>query len=208
MSAKIIPSIMAKSQTELNQDLKKLRSVTNWVHLDVADGKFVHNKVLHFPFKLKKTFHYSAHLMIEHPLPWIKKHLHQIDLFIPQLETIKSPPKYITWTKSQKKPVAFALKPATKITSLKPFLKDIAYLLILTVPPGFYGALFLPPALKKIPAIKKLNPQIKIIIDGGMHPQTIKQTKKYKIDYYISGSYTTKAESPKKSISHLLNALK
>ena len=207
MSAKIIPSVMAKNQKELDKDLKKLRSATKLIHLDIADGKFVNNKVMQFKFKLPKTFHYSAHLMVNHPLPFIKHHLKQINLFIPQLETIKNIKKHIIWLESQKKPVAFALKPATKISQLKPYLQKIDYLLILTVHPGFYGALFLPSTLKKITLIKHLNPNIKIIVDGGMNPQTIKLTKKYKIDFYISGSYTTKAEFPKKSISNLLKAL-
>ncbi|MBI2662421.1 hypothetical protein HYX11_03100 [Candidatus Woesearchaeota archaeon] len=208
MNSKIIPSVMAKNQKELDQDLKKIRSVTKRVHLDIADGKFVNNTLMGFKFKLPKNFQYSAHLMLEHPQPWIKNHLKQIDLFIPQLETIKNIKKHIAWIKSHKKKVAFALKPYTAITRLKPFLKDIDYLLILTVHPGFYGSLFLPSALRKISVLKKHNSKIKIIVDGGMNPQTIKQTKQYTIDYYISGSYTTKAEFPQKSISNLLNALK
>lgn len=199
---------MAKSQSELDRDLKKLKNLTSFIHLDIDDGKFVNNKVMQFKLKLPKHFQYHAHLMVNHPKPFIKKYSKQINLFIPQLETIPSIPQYIKWIKSQQKPVAFALKPETKITRLKPFLKDVDYILILTVHPGFYGALFLPKALKKISSIKKINPKIKIILDGGMNPKTIPQTKKYPIDYYISGSYTTKADNPKQSIYNLLKSLK
>ena len=53
--------------------------------------------------------------------------------------------------------------------------------------------------------IKRINPRIKIIVDGGMKPNTIKYTKA--ADYIISGSFITKADDPKKAIKELKNSI-
>jgi len=206
MKQKIFPSLMAKNQTGLNQDLIKLKGVVKHLHLDIVDGKFAKNKTFQFPFRLNKNFTYSAHLMIKHPESWIKKHKNKIKLFIPHFEEVKDINTYFKFCKNNNLKVAFAIKPETKIKMIQPYLKKINYLLILTVHPGFYGAKFLPQQLKKIKQAKIINPKIKIIIDGGINPQTIKKAKL--ADHFISGSYTTKADNPKKAIKNLLKQIK
>ena len=201
---------MAVDQKELDGYFKRLDGAAKHLHLDIADGKFVKSKVFNFNFKLNKNFTYSAHLMIRKPEGWINKHFKdsRIKIFIPQAEEVKDIKKYMSWMKSEKRKVAFALNPETKITRLKPFLKQIDYVLILTVHPGYYGAKFLPAPLKKIKEIKKLNPKIKIIVDGGMHPTTIGKAAKFGADYFVSGSFTSKSEHPQARIRELLKAVK
>jgi len=208
MTQIIFPSLMAKNQQELNADLKKLRGVAKELHLDVVDGKFAPNKTFQFPFKLSKHFTYNAHLMIKNPENWIKKNFKKINLFIPHFEEIKNIKKYLAWMKNKKKKVAFALLPETKVKQIQPYLQDINHILILTVHPGFYGSKYLKSELKKIPKIKKLNPKIKVIVDGGMHLKTIKQAKKAGADFFVSGSYTTKSDNPRQRIKSLMSAIK
>jgi ribulose-phosphate 3-epimerase len=205
MRQKILPSIMAKNQKELNQDFKKLNGVVKHLHLDIVDGKFAKSKVMFFPFKLSKNFNYSAHLMIKNPEKWIKKNHKKIELLIPQFEELKDFDNYLTFCKENKKKVAIAIKPETKIKQIKNYLNKIDYVLVLTVHPGFYGANFLPKQLKKIKQIKKINPKTKVIIDGGMNPKTIKKAKK--ADHFVSGSYTTKSDNPKQRIKSLLQSI-
>jgi ribulose-phosphate 3-epimerase len=208
MKQKILPSLMPKNQKELNEDFKKLKGVAKHLHLDVIDGKFAPNNTLQFPFRLSKNFQYSAHLMIKNPETWIKKHFQKIELFIPQFEEIKHKEDYIVWMKKNNKKIAFAIKPETKVKELKPYLPFTDYVLVLTVHPGFYGSKFLPKKIKKIKEIKKLNPKTKVIIDGGMNPKTIRKASKAGADFFVSGSYTTKAEYPKESIKNLLKEIK
>ena len=194
---------MAKNQQGLTQLLKKLTGVAKTLHLDIADGKFVPSKSLHFPFRLSKKFRYNAHLMIKNPEKWIEKHGKKVDLCISQWETVKDKDKFITFLKKKNKKVAFALKPETKVNGLKNYLKDIDTILILTVHPGFYGAKYLKTPLKKIVQIKKINPKIKIIVDGSMNPKTIKGAARAGADYFVSGSFVSKSENPKNAIKEL-----
>ena len=202
---KIIPSILTNSSKEANRIFSKLLGITDYIHLDIADNTFVPTSSLNFPLKLSKKFKYHSHLMINDPVKWIKKNGKKVDFSIVQLEVIKDIKQHILWLKKNKQKVAFALKPETKITRLKPFLKEVDYILILTVHPGYYGAEFLRYPLRKIKEIKRINPRIKIIVDGGMKPNIIKYAKS--ADYIVSGSFITKADDPKKAIKELKNSI-
>lgn len=207
MRQKVFPSVMAKNQQELDVMLRNLHGVATYLHLDVADGRFVHSKSLWFPFRLSSKFKYIAHLMIKEPERWIKKHGKKVEFSIVQAETVKIS-KYLQDTKKRKKKVAFALNPETKISKIKNYLKEIDYVLILTVHPGFYGSFYLKYPLKKIKEIKKINPKVKVIVDGGMKPSTVKDAAKAGADYIISGSFITKVEKPKERMKMMERAFR
>jgi len=194
---------MAKSQKELDLELAIAKKITKSVHLDVADGKFAPSKVLWFDFKLRKGLSYSVHLMIEHPEWWIKHHLEKFDLFLPHIERLRSVNHYREWIQGQGKDFAFALLPKTKISTIKDHIKKAKYILVLSVRPGFYGSRFLPAQMKKISQIKKINSKVKVIVDGGMNPKTIKKAQKRGADICISGSFIMKSDNPKKAMKEL-----
>jgi len=198
---------MSKNQEELDQDLIRLKGAAKVLHLDVVDGLFAPNHALDFKFKLSPKFKYHLHLMVKEPEIWIKKHLKEIELFFPQIEEVKDFSRYAKWMKKEKKKVGFALLPDTSVAKVRSFLGQTDFVLILTVHPGFYGSKYLPSQLKKIALIKKVNPQIKVFVDGGMNPFRIKGAAKAGADYFISGSYTTKAEKPKERIASLTKPL-
>ena len=193
---------MAHNQSELTAILKKLDGCASTIHFDVADGKSAPSKVMDFPFRLSSRFKYQAHLMIKNPETWIKKHP-EINLCIPQFEEVKNIRKYIDWMRKKHRKIAFALKPETKVGLLRPFLQDVDYILILTVHPGFYGGKYLKSELKKILPIKRINPQVKVIVDGGMNPQTLPEAIKAGADYFVSGSFVVGSDNPKKALQRL-----
>ena len=200
---RVIPSIMAKSQKQLDEQLSIVKKFATTVHIDVVDGKFADNKVFRFPFKLKRGFKYNVHLMVERPEPWIKKHFKKFQIFFPHIETLKDPMDYFSWMKQSKKPIAFACLPETKVKDIKSFIPFVDYILILTVHPGFYGGKFLKSQIKKIKKIKKLNPDIKIFVDGGITPKRIEQVSDFGADFFVSGSYIMDSEEPKESFKEL-----
>ncbi len=203
----IIPSIIAKNQKDLNTKLKKLKGVSKKLHLDVVDGRFANNKSLNFPFRLSKDFSYIAHLMIKKPRDFIEKNYRRIELFLPQIETINLK-DYIYWIKQYHKKVGVALKPETSLKEILPFIDKLDYVLILTVKPGYYGSKFMRSPLKKIIKLKKRNLKLKIIVDGGMNPNTIVYAVKAGADHFISGSFVTQANNPSKAINKLRSIVK
>ncbi len=207
---------MAKSQEELDLLFKKLKGTSKEYHLDVVDGKFANNLSLWFKFILPKTYSYNIHLMLSkqhNPIKWIKQHKtelkhHNIKRYITQVETIKDIPKLIKESKQARIPLGLSLKPETKATLLKPHIKDITHILILTVEPGYYGAPFVPQALKKIKQIKRWNPKIKIIVDGHINNKTILKAKHAGANIVIVGSYLATNQKPKQAIKELKRIIK
>lgn len=208
MTQLIFPSIIARNQSELDTEFARLKGVAKTLHLDIVDGKFAPNRSLEFPFKLSPHYKYQAHLMIQKPELWIKKNLNRIDLFIPNFEAIHYHSRYILWMKRMKKRVAFAILPQTTVEHLKEHLPYMDYVLILTVHPGFYGSRYMPDELRKIKPIKKINPKVQVIVDGGMNPKTIRDAQKAGADLFVSGSYTMKNHSPKKALGELMDAIR
>jgi len=196
---------MTKNQKEMNAHFKKLSGVAKILHLDVSDGKFVPTKYNYFPFRLSSKFKYNTHLMVKEPLAWVKKFGSKVDAIIFHEEPLsaKKVKEVIALIKKKRKKVGLALKPETKVNSIKDFISELDHVLILTVHPGFYGARYLKAPLKKIKLVKKLNPKIKVIVDGGMNPKTIKGAAKAGADYFVSGSFVTKSDNPKKAIREL-----
>ncbi len=206
MKQVILPSIMAKNQKELDSLLKKLVGVARIIHLDIVDGKFAPNHSLDFNFKLPPKFCYYAHLLVEDPLTYIKKHP-KIELFLSPFESLKDPTKYAKMMKQQKKKIGFSMNPETSVHKVKKFLPLADYVIVLTVHPGFYGGKFLSADLKKINKIKKINPSVRIIVDGGINSDNIKSAKKAGADYFVSGHFVTKAKDPKKALKELTLAV-
>ena len=208
MKTRILPSLMAKSQQELDADLKKLKGIVKELHIDVVDGKFAPNKTFQFEFKLTNNFSYNAHLMVNEPQKWIKKHADKVQTIIFHPEVVDNPELIIKIIKTKHKKVGLALKPETRVKLVEKYLKQIDYLLILTVHPGFYGAKFLSAPLQKISKAKQINPKLKVIVDGGMNPKIIGKVVRAGADLFVSGSYTTKAEHPLERIKTLEKEIK
>jgi ribulose-phosphate 3-epimerase len=201
---KIYPSLMAKNQKELNLLFKKLDGVSKEFHLDVGDGVFVPSKVFQFDFKLLRKYKYNVHLMVKNPKRWIQKYGRRFEKIYVHHEVIDD--SFAMWMKEQKKKVCIAVKPETKVSEID--LKYVDYVLVLTVHPGFYGGKYLKAPLKKIAQIKRKNSKIKVLVDGGMNPSTIKDAVKAGADAVVSGSFISKAENSKKAMRELRDCLK
>ncbi len=221
MLQKIVPSIIGSSQKELEEMVERVSPYISLVQLDIMDGKFVKNKSLRFDFKVRgriknKRIRYEAHLMIKEPERWVEKHGSKVDTIIFPYESLRMKKKkaekekiigLIRKIKEKKKKAGIAINPETKAENIFPYLNYLDQVIVLTVHPGRYGAKFLPSMLKKVQEIRKRNKQIIIEVDGGINPQTIRLAAKAGANYFVSGSFVTKAERPKERIAELKNSL-
>ncbi len=207
MKKQIISSIIAKNQQELKKRIKKIINLKRF-QLDVMDGKFVSNKSLLFNFELPRLKKYEAHLMIKNPEKWINKNYKKVDTIIFHIESTKNPLKIIKLIKNKKKNVGIALNPKTSINEIKPYLKNISLVLIMTVNPGKYGAKFLSSTLIKIEKLRKIKKDINIEVDGGINSETIIKVNKAGANLFVVGSYFQKSVNIKKDINKLKKIVK
>jgi ribulose-phosphate 3-epimerase len=85
-----------------------------------------------------------------------------------------------------------ALNPATTLDCLHYVLDKIDLVLVMSVNPGFGGQSFIPSALDKISALRKLidasGRDIRIAVDGGVKVDNIGMIAKAGADMFIAGS--------------------
>ena len=200
MKRKVSVSFLSSKNKE--EDLIKLGATdTDYIHVDVMDGKFVKNKNL--PFKLLDRLSYTlqkrldVHLMVNKPNKFIEEYATlnseyiTIHVELPK-EVIDSSIELI---KSYGIKCGLAIKPNTDINLLKDYLDKIDLILVMSVEPGSGGQEFISETPDRIAKIKELigKKKIAINVDGGINDKTIKYLDKANI--VVSGSYVVNSDS-------------
>lgn len=190
------------SKNRIEDIIKLNRTNTSYIHIDVMDGKFVSD----IQFKINEIsavnrvtkYPMDIHLMVNDPISYIAKLKNMNISYITfHLEIRKSKEKIISKIKEMGYKVGLSIKPNTDIEKLKPYLKDIDLILIMSVEPGRGGQKFLDGTIDRIKEVKKLIDEggydIKIEVDGGINDETI--TKLDGVDIAVVGSYIIKGDN-------------
>lgn len=207
MKNQIIPSIIARNQSELDSRLSKVINQSDIIQLDIMDGKFVKNKSLLFNFLLPKNKTYEAHLMMKDPHSWIKKNYAKVDTIIVHLESHHFEDNLALIKKLRKK-IGIALNTKTFLSKLFFInMKEIDSLLLMSVQPGKYGASFVPHVVEKVRQARKLYPALAIEVDGGINTTTIPLMKKAGANKFVVGSFIQKSRDVEKDFQNLKNLI-
>ncbi len=202
MKKEIIPAIIVKNQKDLDVALVKAKFAKR-IQIDIMDNKFVKNSSLQFNFKLKTKAKVEAHLMVQHPLQWIKNHASKVDVILFQHESKDNNEEVIKAIKAAKKTPGIVINPETEIQEIEPILSKVKEVLVMTVHPGFYGSKFVPETLKKVTQLRKLKPALNIEVDGGITNKTIARASKAGANLFVSGSFIMKSPEPEKAAKEL-----
>jgi ribulose-phosphate 3-epimerase len=206
MKKYVIPSLIAKSQEELSDRIKRVKNVAELFQLDVMDGEFVPNTSLDFDIEIDTELEYEAHLMMKDPIEWIENNIEKANTFLIHWEAFKDIDKLVDF-KEKSKRVGIALNPETDLAEVENYINKVDEILIMTVHPGFYGAEFLPEMLKKVHELRKRFPKLDIEVDGGMKYNTIKLANEAGANKFVSGSYLMKAENVNQVMDDIMDYL-
>jgi len=199
-----------KSKYSKEETIERINQTSaDYLHVDLMDGSFVEQNNLNWK-ELTKLLKKS-----QKPLDI---HLMTNDLDIQIMEAIKQKPEMITfhleatkevskWIKVLKKAkikVGIALNPDTPINLVIPFLKEVDFILIMSVVPGLGGQAFLKSILPKLKELSSYRKEysFKISIDGGINEETIFNVKEM-VDMIVSGSYICQNENYEEQIKQL-----
>ena len=209
MKTLVVPAIIAKSQNELEDMLRRIIGKVEQVQLDIMDGEFVPNTSLNFDFKVPYDFEYEAHLMVNEPLKWIEQNGDKVDLITVHVETLKNIREVIDLVKKKKIKINLALIPQSKFQIVKPYLKMIDGILVMTVDPGNYcfNKEFNTDTLQKIRQIRNEDAGIPIEVDGCMNPKNVRLAKNSGANIFASGSYIFKSKNIDKALKELNDAI-
>jgi len=170
----IIPAILAKTFSEVERKINQVEPYSQWVHLDIIDGKFAPVTTWQDPRDLKKikTFlNLEVHLMVEQPSQILNDWLPVVQRILIHLETVSEAQliQLIDQIHSFKKEIGLVLKLETPVGLVKPWINKIDLLMFLGVEPGYGGQKFSEKIVEKIKNLPDEFRNIKISVDGGLH---------------------------------------
>lgn len=205
-------SISFLSSNNPPRDLKLLNDTdTDFIHLDIMDGKFVRNKTM--PFReMKNIYKYTnkrldVHLMVSEPEKYIENYSTLNTEYITiHLEIIGDINKYIQMIKSYGIKAGIAIKPNTNVRDIVPYLPYIDLILVMSVEPGEGGQEFISGSDDKIREIRKLLEEynindVVVSVDGGVNDKTIEYCRD--CDIVVSGSYIINSDNFQEKIDTL-----
>lgn len=191
--------------------IKELENTnTDYIHVDMMDGKFVNNKnytMGEFTKLLNKCHKkLDVHLMVKDPLKYLDSYAMLNTEYITfHYEAVKDINNVINKIKSLGLKVGIAINPETNINVLNDYLNDIDLILIMSVHPGMGGQEFINTSLDKISALNEIkkNYHYLISVDGGINDSTGKQCIENGVDILVSGSYICKSNDYQEAINNL-----
>jgi len=195
---KIAPSILASNFKNLQEDMKKIEEVADIVHLDIMDGHFVPNISFGFPIikavRELTTLPLDAHLMIEKPENYIDRFIdYGVDMISVHIEGNYHIHRLIYSIKKRDKKAGIAINPGTNISLIHPIIRDVDFILIMSVNPGFSGQNFIDSSLEKIENVVKIrdeeNLNFEIEVDGGLNFEIGKRLKEIGCDILVFGDF-------------------
>ena len=191
---------------EFNPDIIKGLDGLDYIHVDVADGKFT--SVRHLNLDVFRILHENyntpiiAHMMVTDPSNYIDKIIDYVHIFTFHYEIKGDKKALINELKNRKKKVGLAIDPDTKIAEITPYLDLIDLVLVMSVYPGGSGQKFIPHSIEKVEKLAKLKKKYAFIvdIDGGINLINANQLN---VDILSSTSTILNAKNPNRVIDLL-----
>ena len=183
---------------------------TDFIHVDVMDGKYVKNKANLFSFvesigKFTRK-RLDIHFMVSKPLKMIDDYA-SLNAYCMtfHVDILNDLDKVIEKTKSYGIKVGLAINPDQDIDIIKPYLDKIDLILVMSVVPGLPGQKFIPEVLPKIKKLRKIIKEEKrdilLSVDGGVNLDNKKELKD--CDILVSGSFVTNSPNYQEIIDEL-----
>lgn len=210
----IIPSILAADPHNLQTAVKKVEHCVKKIHIDIMDGKFVEGKTFgpEIVELLDTKLHKQVHLMAMNPELLIEEYAAAgAKTLIIHEESFDSTEKLRDVLKRIKKlgrKAGVSLNPETPVMMIKPVLKDIDLVLVMTVHPGRGGQEMIMKTLEKVRQIRKLRRKIDIEVDGGVNKKTISKAAEAGANMFVCGYSIFSQQDPAEAIKELRKAVK
>lgn len=195
---RLAPSLMCANYLYLEKDINDLdRAQVDFYHIDIMDGHFVPNLSLNFDMirslKTATNTPMDVHLMVDNPETYIQI----LDKIGPEyvsfhIETLNYPLRFIKELKNRNIKVGAAISPSTSLSALEYVVKELDYVLVMTVEPGYAGQKFIPAMVDKIARLSEMrnsqNKEMLIEVDGNISEETGKQCIEAGADILVLGT--------------------
>ena len=213
----ISPSLLSADFGNLERDITMInQSEADWLHLDIMDGVFVPNITFGMPVisAIKKITEkpLDVHLMITQPERYIADFKKAgADCLSVHWEASIHLHRTIHAIKNEDMLAGVALNPHTPVSVIKDIIKDLDFVLIMSVNPGFGGQEFIERSYQRIQELKEIiiknDSNALIEVDGGVNTENAEYLVKAGADILVAGNAIFKAENPLEAIYKLRNCI-
>jgi len=201
----IIPGILEKEWEMIEERLRLVAGLVDWVQIDFADNTMVPNTTFldfsRFPLSPLSPQPASpaggfpaleAHFMVSQPEKYIKAAADAgFKRLIAHVEA-HDPRVFFDQAKYEHVEVGIAIDGPTEFETVEPFLEEVDVVLVMMVEAGFSGGTFLPECIEKIKLIHSHLPDLPIEVSGGINDQTARLVKDAGATRLVSSSYIFK----------------
>ncbi len=214
--ARIAPSLLAADFARLGEEVLRIESAIDMLHLDVMDGHFVPNISFGMPViaSLRKTtaLYFDCHLMTTNPDAYLEELKDAgADLVTVHIEVIPNPTSVAAKARELGLDFGLVLSPPTPFEGVEPFVELADLLLIMSVHPGFGGQSFMAEVLPKVESARKFIDShalpVDIQIDGGITEQTAPLARQAGADVFVAGTAVFRDPDPVGAVRRLRTAI-
>jgi ribulose-phosphate 3-epimerase len=201
----VAPSITAYSEDEYRQQMEKVASYAERLHIDLMDGDLTKKANIApdqawWPVGIQADFH----LMYKHPDKAIDVILeHQPNMVIIHSEADGNFESFATRCHHQGVKVGVAVLQRTPVETILPALHNIDHVLIFSGDLGSYGGHANLDLLRKAETLRHQRPDIEIGWDGGVSDQNIARLAAGGVDVFNVGGYLQNSSDAEKAYIQL-----
>jgi len=210
---RLAPSILSADFARLGEAVKLAEEAgADLIHVDIMDGHFVPNLTLgpQVVSSIKKmtSLPLDVHLMVDNPGFFIPLfHEAGADWISVHVEASVHLHRDVTLIKELGRKAGLALNPATPIHLMNEILKELDFILLMSVNPGFGGQKFVEATHQKIRNLKNwINGQklsISIEVDGGVNPDNMESLIQDGVEILVAGAAIYGQPDPRQVIARM-----
>ena len=199
---KLAASMLCADQSCLISQIKEIESAgVDMLHIDIMDGHFVPNMTGGSDYaneiRANANVVCDYHFMVEKPLKQIDmlEGVQCEDRISFHVECRCDSLKVLDQIHKTGAKAGLAMNPGTPIAAVEPYLKEVDYILLLIVNPGFKGQPMIPRTLEKLSKLKgklqELDRQdVEILVDGAVTLDNMLKIVDSGADNLVCGPFT------------------